>query len=87
MRKTCGNAADWACIRRGYKSTNKTRTKSPIKILWKCVQLFSKNLHNNQHQIPQLETRILPLSEQIFYPVSTTPIINTTKLIFKKDII
>ena len=61
----------------GRMSTDRKNNITPHVSQWINDRLFNHIIHRNQPKFPQINCPISPLFEQLFYPVSTTPIIKT----------
>ena len=79
MYKTCVKAVD--CLRKGWGLVSTVNRRLAIKL--STAMDNSQVVHNSSnidtHRYAQAKTVILPLFEQVLYPVSTTPIIMKTR--------
>ena len=79
MFKTCVKAVD--CLRKGWGLVSTVNRRLAIKL--STAMDNSQVVHNSSnidtHRYAQAKTVILPLFEQVLYPVSTTPIIMKTR--------
>ena len=79
MFKTCVKAVD--CLRKGWGLVSTVNRRLAIKL---STAMDNSQVVRNSSQIDtqryaQAKTVILPLFEQVLYPVSTTPIIMKTR--------
>lgn len=77
MCKLGGKAVKILRLVGGMISTEPTHHLFRAQTQWTISRLFNQIIHHNPHYSPQQKGRFLPLFEQLFYPVSTAPIIKT----------
>ena len=79
MFKTCVKAVD--CLRKGWGlvSTVNRRLAKKLFTAMDNSQVVRNSSNIDTHRYAQAKTVILPLFEQVLYPVSTTPIIMKTR--------
>lgn len=79
MFKTCVKAVD--CLRKGWGLVSTVNRRLAIKLFTTMdnSQVVRNSSHIDTHRYAQAKTVILPLFEQVLYPVSTTPIIMKTR--------
>ena len=79
MFKTCVKAVD--CLRKGWGLVSTVNPRLAIKLFTAMdnSQVVRNSSNIDTHRYAQAKTVILPLFEQVLYPVSTTPIIMKTR--------
>ena len=79
MFKTCVKAVD--CLRKGWGLVSTVNYRFAIKLFTAMdnSQVVRNSSNIDTHRYAQAKTVILPLFEQVLYPVSTTPIIMKTR--------
>ena len=79
MFKTCVKAVD--CLRKGWGLVSTVNNSLAIKLFTAMdnSQVVRNSSNIDTHRYAQAKTVILPLFEQVLYPVSTTPIIMKTR--------
>ena len=79
MFKTCVKAVD--CLRKGWGLESTVNRRLAIKLFTAMdnSQVVRNSSQIDTHRYAQAKTVILPLFEQVLYPVSTTPIIMKTR--------
>ena len=79
MFKTCVKAVD--CLRKGWGLVSTVNNSLAIKLFTAMdnSQVVRNSSQIDTHRYAQAKTVILPLFEQVLYPVSTTPIIMKTR--------
>ena len=79
MFKTCVKAVD--CLRKGWGLVSTVNRRLAIKLSTAMdnSQVVRNSSNIDTHRYAQAKTVILPLFEQVLYPVSTTPIIMKTR--------
>ena len=79
MFKTCVKAVD--CLRKGWGLVSTVNHSLAIKLFMAMdnSQVVRNSSNIDTHRYAQAKTVILPLFEQVLYPVSTTPIIMKTR--------
>lgn len=79
MFKTCVKAVD--CLRKGWGLVSTVNHGLAIKLFTAMdnSQVVRNSSNIDTHRYAQAKTVILPLFEQVLYPVSTTPIIMKTR--------
>ena len=79
MFKTCVKAVD--CLRKGWGLVSTVNHSLAIKLFMAMdnSQVVRNSSQIDTHRYAQAKTVILPLFEQVLYPVSTTPIIMKTR--------
>lgn len=79
MFKTCVKAVD--CLRKGWGLESTVNRRLAIKLFTAMdnSQVVRNSSNIDTHRYAQAKTVILPLFEQVLYPVSTTPIIMKTR--------
>lgn len=79
MFKTCVKAVD--CLRKGWGLVSTVNRRLAIKLFTTMdnSQVVRNSSNIDTHRYAQAKTVILPLFEQVLYPVSTTPIIMKTR--------
>ena len=79
MFKTCVKAVN--CLRKGWGLVSTVNQRLAIKLFTAMdnSQVVRNSSNIDTHRYAQAKTVILPLFEQVLYPVSTTPIIMKTR--------
>ena len=79
MFKTCVKAVD--CLRKGWGLVSTVDRDLATKLFTAMdnSQVVRNSSQIDTHRYAQAKTVILPLFEQVLYPVSTTPIIMKTR--------
>ena len=79
MFKTCVKAVD--CLRKGWGLVSTVDRGLATKLFTAMdnSQVVRNSSNIDTHRYAQAKTVILPLFEQVLYPVSTTPIIMKTR--------